>query len=224
MNRLSRLAVGILVAIVIAQGVALYLGRRALWEARVATANAKAERDTTRAHLVGRLLVSERLAQQLEVKLTAAQRRPGLAPQVAAGIAIAGKKVIETAPATAVVDTAVLVIESKFDGRDTLGVFISTHSEVAGLAFRPPVAPPTVWTRFDVTREPFLLEASVSCDRHDAVVQVSGPRWAAIDLTRPRVDPEICNPKPPAWRPFSFKAPGLPVVAALVGLGYLLAK
>lgn len=229
MSRTARWAIGLLLIIAIVQGVGLYLGRRALWQANLAAANARAAHDRTRVRLADQVFVAERLAQQAQVQLAAALRRPGLTGEAHVGLAVGKKVLVDTTPATVAIDTAkvpVAEIESKLDARDSLGVFIKVHTDLFGVVAAGPA--PTPWTRFEVTREPLLLDVNLSCERtehgNDAVVQVSGPRWATLDITEPKVDPEVCNPKPPAWRPFSLKAPSLPVAAALVGLGYLLAK
>jgi len=223
-NKLTKWALGALVLIVVVQGVAIYRAHRALYDANLAAANERAAGDRTRNRLVGQVLVAERLAGQLRVDLEVAHRRPGLVPQVGVGVAIGGKTVIDTSAATVTADTATLVLESRLDARDSLGVSVAIHSEVSGLA--RPAAPPTAWTRFEVTREPLRLDVSLSCQRAahgaDAVVQVSGPRWAAIDITRPEVQPEVCNPRPPAWHPFEIKVPSVPVAGGLLLVGWLL--
>lgn len=224
MTKPTKWVLGALVVLVIVQGFIIGAGRRALYDARLAAANERAAGDRTRNRLVGQVLVAERLARQARVDLGDAQRRPGLAPQAAVGVAIVGKKVTVTVAATAAIDTATLVIESTFDGRDSLGVSVAIHSEVHGVAA---VGPRTSWTRFDVAREPLTLTTSLSCEARpgaaaDAVMQVSGPRWASIDVLAPQVAPGVCNPRPPAWRPFQIQAPSLPVAGGLVLVGWVL--
>lgn len=226
-NRLTKWVLAALLLIVIAQGIAIYRGRRALYDANLAAANERARHDRTRVRLSGQVLVAERRAAQTRVQLDAALRRPGRNDQLGVGVAIGKKVVVDSARAAVAVDTGkvpVVAIEAKLDARDSLGVFVNVHTDLFGVAAVAPA--PQAWTRFEVTREPLLLDVSLSCERtehgNDAVVQVSGPRWAALDITEPQVEAEVCNPKPPAWRPFQIKAPSLPVAGGLVVVGWIL--
>jgi hypothetical protein len=224
MKPLYRYAFYVLLAIAGIQGVALYLGRRALWHANLATANAKAARDTTRTHFVGRLAIAERLIVQKQVELDAALRREGQRAQALVRLTLERDSLVAQVAAVVAIDTSAGVpgveLHAVLDARDSLGVYLSQQTSVRGVL--PIIATPTAATRFEVYTEPVALDVAVSCQEHDAIAQVSGPRWAKIDLKRVEAQPEICNPKPPSWHPFSLRAPSLPWAAGLVGLGFVL--
>lgn len=218
-------AIVALVLVAIAQGVALYLGRRALWEAQVATANAKAEHDRTRVRMAGDILVAERLALQVAVQLDAALKRTGQTDHALVRVRVERDSLRALVPLLVAIDTGAapaITLRAKLDARDSLGLYIATTTELRGFF---PVGPtPNGWTRFEVTREPLQLDVALSCQGPDAVAQVSGPRWATIDLSRVEQRPEICNPRPPVWRPFTLRVPSLPWAVGLVGLGFVLAR
>lgn len=215
-----RVAFWVLLAIVIAQGIGIYLGRRALWEANVAAANARAQRDRTRTRYAGELAIAERLAMQLRVELDSVMRRKGQTDHALVRIRIERDSLAARVPVAVMMPVPdTIQLRATFDARDSLGVYVQTLTTIGGVAV---VAPnPAAWSRFNVVREPMQLDVGLSCNGHDALAQVSGPRWATIDLREVRQDPEICNPRP-RWEPFSFEAPSLPWAAGLVGIGVLL--
>lgn len=218
-----RVAFWVLLVIVVAQGVSIYLGRRALWEANVATANAKAERDRTRHRTAGDVMIAERLAMQLRVELAASMRQKGQTDHALVRIQVERDSLRRELAGNVIVDTTrqQLVIEAALDARDTMGVFVATRSEVMGVRPASALTPPAVVVAWHLEREPLQLDVGLSCRGHDAVAQVGGPRWAPITLREVKQSAAICNP-PPAWRPFAFEVPSLPWAAGLVGLGYIL--
>lgn len=221
MKTLWRVCFFVLLAIALAQAIALYLGRRALWEANVATANAKAKGDSTRTRLVGELAIAERLVIQKQVELDEALQRKGQTDQALVRIRLERDSLIARTPVAIVVPVAdrPLELRAKFDGRDSLGIYVATLTTLEGVAVTRP--DPVGWVRWEVVREPLQLDVALSCHGHDAVAQVAGPRWATIDIARVEQRPELCNPRP-TWRPFSFEAPSLPIAGALLAGGWIL--
>jgi hypothetical protein len=224
MKPIYRIVFFVLLAITIAQGLALYLNRRALWKERIDAANSKAALDRTRTHIVADGIVAERLMQQMRVQLSDALRQKGQTDQALVRVQLERDKLIAQVPALLAIDTTDgvpgLELHGVFDARDSLGVYIGQRTSVRGVMSIIPE--PSALTRFEVYVEPVTLDVAVSCRDHDAVAQVSGPRWARIDLSRVEAKQEICNPKPPSWRPLSLQAPSLPWAAALVGAGFVL--
>lgn len=218
--KLERIALIALGVIAIAQGAALYRGRRALWEAHVATANAKAERDRTRVRFAGELAIAERLVVQGRVELTAALRREGQKDQALVRLRVDSARVRAiVAAAIAAPDSArEITLTSLLDARDSLGVIVGTKTVLRGFGLSGR-EPPAAWVHYDIARAPLQLDVALSCQGHDAVAQVGGPRWATLELRDVKQQPEICNPRPPAWQPFSFQLPSLPWTAGLLLVG-----
>lgn len=222
-NRLGKWVLGVLVLIVLVQGISIYRLRRGLYDEQLATRNERARHATTKARFAGQVLILERLVVQKDVELTAALRQRGQRDNALVQIEMKAKTVRDTTPAVVAVGEVqkTVTIVADFDARDSLGILV--HSETTLQGFRlSGTEPPGALIGWDIRREPLGLAVALSCRGNDAVAQVAGPRWATFDFVRVEQRPELCSPPPPAWRPFAIEAPSLPVSVALVAAGWIL--
>ncbi len=187
-------------------------------ELNVADANRRAALDTTRRSLVGAFQGVTRLLEQRTIE------RDGL------GDALDLSEDANAALARAIADRAVdyvAVIQAMHVGFDSvrtenarLNADLLTRSR-SGDAFRivaidiegPPISGDVdVSIPADTTQpaevefvslvvEPFELTYALGCADHDAVVALGAPAWISLQVRAGRVDPDVCNPPPPA-RPF----------------------
>lgn len=214
-----------LAAAVLAVGLYVYSLRLALQQATLDARNARAIADTTAHHLHGTTLDNRRLVVEVakgQVHGDSLQRALATsehAQLVMAGrLAIAERRLQDTTHSTVQRDsTGTVLVTGKLDARDSLGVTITATAEI-------PPAPARARWLWDVTRAAAQLGIALSCGPNDAIVHVTGPPYLPITVSSVAQDARICRAELPTWHPFSFRAPSLPWIGALLVAGAALER
>jgi len=204
-----------------ATAVGLQLERNAMRAEHLAGLNAAAAADTTQHRLVGQLEVARRQAEQLHVTLDAKTHESNDRGVALANLRVQFDSVARDTSGTVEPDTVAGLVGLRAEGMlnawDSAGVNVHASVNVIGVGAGNPSAN---W-HWALQRRPLDLTADFSCRRDTALVHVTGPAWAKVDVVHGVLDPAICNP-PPRWNPLSFQLPSLPVAGALLLVGYVL--
>lgn len=198
----------------------LAIERRHAYAEHLASLNAAALADSTHRQDVGNLEVAHRQAEQLKVALDARTHDKNALGTALANLAVRFSTLQATTEGTVARDTttAGFIVQGRLDALDSLGVAVDAHVVAS---FIP--APRAVWA-WQIERAPLDLTVDFACQRDTAVTHVTGPRWAAVDISKAVQRPDICNPPPTALGLFAFKLPSLPVAGLLVVTGYILGR
>lgn len=218
---LERAAIAVLVLVVAGQQLRSCVDARARRAERLAAANQLATSAVQQDWLSGQLRVAARYLVQGQVQLDQTQRDRDQQAVLAVGLrvqvdALRGR--VDVAPQLS--DSGVRVV-SGWGRLPIHGVHVESDVLVRGVA---PIAgqEPAAVVGYRVQLAPVDLRVGLSCEGANARVLVTGPRWSTLTLSPGTISAAVCNPAPPAWRPFTLRAPSLPWAAGLVGLGYIL--
>ena len=191
-------------------------------EARNARADADSTRHSTILFRDSAVSVHQRLVEERQVALDgfqeALRRERGGRAVANARIALLGDSLRELhANAATARDTAgTVIVTDTLNALDSLGVQADVQVTI------PPTGLATV--RWGFQRAPVTLDLTLTCLTENAEATLTGPPWLEADLGRVQMDDVICVPPVRAWNPLSFKVPGVPWLAAVGVLGFLIGQ
>ena len=217
--KLGRVAIAVLLVIVAGQSIAGCMERRGRRRERLAAANELADRAQQENWLKGQLRVAVRYVHQGQVQLDESQRERDQQAKLAAtfqleAAELAGK--VAAAPVAAG-DTASL--RSEFGDLDSTGFHVLSQANIWPVRVVGALKGETLYR---VELAPVPIKVGFACVGPNARFYVSAPRGRPLTLVGGVADPAICNPPPPAWQPFTLRAPSLPWSIILFGGGFLL--